>query len=47
MTTLQEITLEKKQRLERGFAWIQNEFKHFSTLSDIDFYNLDKYIDIK
>ena len=40
----QVIQEQKKQRLEREFSWIKDEFNRVSTLSESSFYNVDEYI---
>lgn len=38
------VQLTKKRKLDREFAWISREFKDFSTLSDIEMYNTERYV---
>lgn len=42
-TNAKSVQLLKKKKLEREFRWISREFKSFSTLSDIEIYNVERY----
>ena len=33
----------KKRHLEREISWVKKEFKDFTTLSDIELYNTERY----
>ena len=35
--------ITKKRRLEREISWVKKEFKDFTSLSDIELYNAERY----
>ena len=38
-----KVQITKKRHLEREISWVKREFKDFTTLSDIDLYNTERY----
>ncbi|MBQ7908111.1 MAG: hypothetical protein IJ311_01240 [Elusimicrobiaceae bacterium] len=38
-----KVQVMKKRRLEREISWVKREFHDFTTLSDIDLYNTERY----
>lgn len=38
-----KVQIIKKRHLEREISWVKREFKDFTTLSDIDLYNTERY----
>ena len=43
MAMTRKIQVIKKRRLEREIAWVKQEFKDFTTLSDVEIYNTERY----
>ena len=41
-----KVQIIKKRRLEREFAWVKREFNDFTTLSDIEIYNTERYVSL-
>lgn len=42
-TSTRKVQTMKKRRLEREIAWVKSEFYDFTTLSDIELYNTERY----
>ncbi len=42
-TSTRKVQIMKKRRLEREIAWVKSEFHDFTTLSDIELYNTERY----
>lgn len=38
-----KVQIMKKRRLEREISWVKKEFRDFTTLSDIELYNTERY----
>lgn len=38
--------IKKKRLLERELNWVKHEFRDFHTTTDIELYNVERYIDI-
>lgn len=36
----------KKKKLDREISWINQEFRDFSTLSDLELYNTERYVSL-
>ena len=43
LTLTRKTQIIKKRHLEREIAWVKREFKDFTTLSDVELYNTERY----
>ena len=43
--TVRKEQIKKKRLLEREFSWLKHEFQDIHTISDIELYNIERYID--
>lgn len=44
MNNTRKVQIMKKRRLERELSWVKREFRDFTTLSDIELYNTERYV---